>query len=493
MPVQGLHDQLTNITDSLGFVIPELILVAAIIAVVIAGLTGVRAHLALGAFSITTAVASIVFIALSGFQYDIYLFNRMIHRDGLADFLMILVDVSVILTCLMSLRRKETRSTPEYYAFLLAIALGAHLLLMSGNLVMIFLSLELISLSSYVLAGYSFDRVSSEGSLKYFFFGSVASAIMLYGFSLLYGFTGSVDPTSPQFLEVLAREESPLLLIAGVMSLSGFLFKMAAVPMHPWAPDVYEAAPMPVIAYLSVAPKLAGLGILVKFIVAMQRSAPGSPDWLLIVAIIAILTITAGNLAALWQKNAKRMMAYSSIAHSGFLLVGIAAFLPHAIEFMLFYAAVYLLMNYSVFLFLAYFEEHGIDTMPTFSGTGKRHIAAATGLTVSLVALTGLPPTAGFTAKLLIFSGLLDGYTATGKSLLLGLLVVGLLNTVISLFYYMRIPYYAFLRQGSPASDIKKNASFENFLGLFLVVLIVALFFIPGLLMRLIYSVNFVL
>lgn len=493
MPAQGLHDQLTNITDSLGFLVPELILAVAILVVIVAGLAGVRKHSAIGAFSIAAALASMIVLLTAGFQSDVYLFNRIIHRDGLADFLMMLVDVSIVLTCLMSLKRRETRNTPEYYTFLLAIALGSHLLLMSGNLIMIFLSLELISLSSYVLAGYAFDRAGSEGSLKYFFFGAVASAVMLYGFSLLYGFTGTLDPTSPRFLESLAQQSSPLLLVAGVMSLSGFLFKMAAVPMQPWAPDVYQAAPMPVIAYLSVAPKLAGLGILLKFIVALQRTGQGVADWQLIVAIIAILTITAGNLAALWQKNAKRMMAYSSIAHSGFLLVGVAAFLPQGIEFMLFYAAVYLFINYCVFLFLAYFEEYGIDTMPTFSGTGKSHVVAATGLTIGLVALTGLPPTAGFTAKLLVFSGLLDGYTETGKSLLLVLLVIGLLNTVISLFYYMRIPYYAFLKRGVTAGDIKKNVTLENFLGLFLVVVIVMLFFIPGLLMRLINSVNFAL
>src|SRR5690606_31724172 len=166
---------------------------------------------------------------------DTYLFNRLLHRDGLADFLMMLVDVSVILTCAMSWRSRENRHATEYYALILAVALGAHVLLMSASLLMLFLSLELISISSYVLAGYAFNRIGSEGSLKYFFFGSVATATMLYGFTVLYGFTGTVDFTSQQFSEALIAESSPLVLIGGLMALCGLLFKIAAVPMQPWA------------------------------------------------------------------------------------------------------------------------------------------------------------------------------------------------------------------------------------------------------------------
>jgi NADH-quinone oxidoreductase subunit N len=276
------------------------------------------------------------------------------------------------------------------------------------------------------------------------------------------------------------------------MGLSGFLFKMAAAPMHPWAPDVYEAAPIPVIAFLSVAPKLAALGILTKFLLSLHLFGQGEYDWQTIIAVIAILTITMGNFSALWQRNSKRMMAYSSIAQSGFLLVGVAAFLPQGVHFMLFYASVYLLMNFSVFIYLAYFEKHGISSMDTFAGKGKKLIWASVGITVGLVALTGLPPTSGFTAKLFIFSSLWESYAVTRKSLLLWLLIFGLLNTVVSLFYYLRIPYFAFIRTGDSA-EIQKNGGPENLLGLILVVLLVAIFFMPGLLMSLINRINFVL
>jgi len=490
--VQSLNEQLTGITESFAFVIPELILSAALLIILGAGLFDNKRNHLFNGITILSVICSAIFIARDGLQINVMLFNGMLQREGFGEFLILLVDVSVVLTCLMSIRSPGSRHLSEYYSLLLSVALGSHLLLMSTNFIMVFLSLELVSISSYVLAGYSFNKTGSEGSLKYFLFGSIASAIMLYGFSLLYGLTGTLDFTSSQFFTHLVDHDSPLLLIAGLMGLAGFLFKIAAAPMHPWAPDVYEAAPIPVIAYLSVAPKLAALGILTKFLLALHLFGQGEYDWQTVIAAIAILTITVGNFSALWQKNPKRMMAYSSIAHSGFLLVGVTAFVPQGIHFMLFYAAVYLLMNFAVFIYLAYFEMQGVYSLESFTGKGKRLIWASAGLTVGLVALTGLPPTSGFTAKLFVFSSLWESYEATRKSLLLWLLIFGLLNTVISLFYYLRIPYFAFIKAGE-TRETGKRGGFENLLGFILVVLIVVIFFMPGLLMGLINRINFVL
>jgi NADH-quinone oxidoreductase subunit N len=491
--VQSLNEQLGDIGASVSHLIPELILSAAILVVLTVGLFPKKRDLLFNILTSIAAIGSLVFILATYPKNNDVLFNNMLHRDSFVDFLMMVVDVSVLLTCLMSVRMTERKHPSEYYALILSIALGGHLLLMSNHLIMVFLSLELISISSYVLAGYSFNKASSEGALKYFLFGSVASAIMLYGFTILYGLTGTLDFTAQQFFKNLVDEDSALLLIAGLMGMAGFLFKMAAVPMQPWAPDVYEAAPIPVIAYLSVAPKLAAIGVLSKFLLAMHLFGQGEFDWQLIISAVAILTITVGNLSALWQKSAKRMMAYSSIAHSGFLLVGVAAFLPQGIQFMLFYAAVYTLMNFCVFCYLMYFENMAVYDMPSFGGAGKTQGYAAAGLTLGLVALTGLPPTAGFTAKLFIFSSLWEAYQTTHKSLLLWLLIFGLLNTVISLFYYMRIPYFAFIKAGERSGELEKKGQFENLLGFILVVIVLVIFFIPGLLMGLINSVNFVL
>lgn len=489
--MQGLNELLAGVTESFAYIIPELILTAGIVILLIAGLFGNRNNILFIFLTVLTALASLVYILTSGVEGDVELFNNMLLRDRFGEFLMLVVDVSVVLTCLMSIRPADDRKLSEYYALILSIATGSHLLLMSTNLLMLFLSIELISISSYVLAGYTFSRGGSEGTLKYFIYGSVASAIMLYGFSILYGLTGTLDLSSEMFFDRLIDNPSPLLLVGGLMALAGFLFKMAAVPMQMWAPDVYEAAPIPVIAFLSVAPKIAAVGILIKFLLAINLFGQAVFDWQLILAGIAILTILFGNLSALWQKSAKRMMAYSSIAHSGFLLVAIAAFTPEAMRFMLFYAAVYMLMNFSTFSYLMYFEKQGLLSMDAFSGKGKDFVWPAVGITVALVALTGLPPTAGFTAKLFIFSSLWESYQETHKSLLLWLLFIGLINTVISLFFYLRIPYYAFLKTGE-TSVIRKKAGFENLLGLILVVVVVVIFFMPGLLMGLINRINFV-
>jgi NADH-quinone oxidoreductase subunit N len=487
-----VNEKLTGIAESLGFAIPELILSCAILVLLFAGLFGHKRNAIFNAITLLAAISSFAVILHAGFPPAVRLFNGMLQREGLGDFLMLMVDIALVLSCLMSVSNREKKHVSEYYALLLSVALGSHLLLMSTSFVMMFLSLELISLASYVLAGYSFDKQASEASLKYFLFGSVASATMLYGFTVLYGMTGTLDYTSPDFFNVLINHPSRMLLIAGFMGLAGFLFKMAAVPMHSWAPDVYQAAPIPVIAFLSVAPKLAALGIITKFLLSLHLFGQGVYDWQSIIAVVSIVTITVGNFSALSQKNPKRMMGYSSIAQSGFLLVGVATFLPEGVHFMLFYAAIYLLMNFAVFIYLEYFEKQGVSSMHSFSGQGRVFVWASSGLAIALVALTGLPPTAGFTAKLFIFSGLWEAYEGTHKSLLLWLFVFGLLNTVVSLFYYLRIPYFAFIRAGE-ALPRQKSGRFQNFLGLILVVLIVAIFFMPGLLMGWINKINFVL
>ena len=255
--MQGLNEQLIGIKASFTYVIPELILTGILLIVLTAGLFSNRRGLIFNILTILAAMVSMGVIISGGLESGVDLFNNFLHRDGFGDFLMLLVDFSIVLTCMMSLTTPKQQYHSEYYVLVLAIALGSHLLLMSTNLVMVFLSLELISISSYILAGFSFDKSGGEGSLKYFLFGSIASAIMLYGFSLLYGFTGTLDFTAQVFFDRLQTQTSPLLMVAGFMAMCGFLFKMAAVPMQPWAPDVYEAAPLPVIAYLSVAPKLA--------------------------------------------------------------------------------------------------------------------------------------------------------------------------------------------------------------------------------------------
>jgi NADH-quinone oxidoreductase subunit N len=485
-----MNELLHNISGSLSWLIPEAILVLFLLIILTLGLFKLNQNilLALGSIGFITSASLVIYCNWNIHQV---LFGGMLRMDGTSSYLKLLIDISGFLTCLLSLKKPKAYRS-EYFVFLLTIALGGHLLVMSTNFIMIFLSIELLSISSYVLAGFSFTKSASEGSLKYFLFGAAASAVMLYGFSMLYGMTGTIDFASLEFISQLLARNSPLIFASCVFVLAGFLYKIASAPMHVWAPDVYEAAPMPVLAFLSVAPKVAGLGVLLKFILAVNLFGQSSNDWQAILCGLIILTLTIGNFSALRQQNHKRLMAYSSIAQSGFLMVGIAAFLPQGIHFMLFYATVYLLMNFLVFLYLDFFENRGISVISAFQGSGRAYPVANIFLLIGLVALTGLPPTSGFTAKLFIFTALWQSYELSGKSILLWLLIFGLLNTVVSLFYYLRIPYFAFLKSGETAE--KENLiRFENLFGLILVLLILILFFYPALLMGWINKINFVI
>jgi NADH-quinone oxidoreductase subunit N len=470
---------------------PEVLLMVAALILIVGALVKSLPSLLFHGFTLFIFSASFILVLFSWPDEPVNLFAGMLRTDGFSAYLKLLIDLSGIFTALMTWRNTKIRHLPEYYALIITVGLGAHLLVMSTNLVMVFISLELISISSYVLTAFSFSPVGAEGSQKYFLFGSVASAVMLYGLTFLYGLSGTFDFTSEHFAKGLLDNQSVLFVVAGSMALAGFLYKMAAAPLHPWAPDVYEAAPMPVVAFFSVVPKLAGVGIFVRFILALNLYGQSTVNWQYIVCIVAMLSLTVGNFSALWQKRPKRLMAYSSIAQSGFLLVGIAAFIPSGIGFMLFYATIYMLITFLVFIYLQYFESVEIRTIESFAGIGKSFIWPSLGLLVGFVALTGLPPTAGFTAKLLVFSSVWESYQLSKQPVLLWLLVFGLLNTVIALFYYLRIPFYAFIKStGIPLE--KGNQTFENVFGGCLVILVILLFFNPDLLMGWINKINFV-
>lgn len=478
------------------YAMPELILAGGIILIVLIGFflrnktTNLHGLLTLAIF---TASAGYAIFAWSFYKTPMVLFGNMIRTDQFSAYFRILADVAAGLTVLMALRNKglAEKFNSEFYTFLTGAVLGSHLLMMSTNLVMVFISLELLSISSYILAGYSFNKKGAEGSLKYFLFGSAASAIMLYGFSILFGITGTLEFTSENFTNNLSVNQSMLVVVAAIMAFAGFLYKIAAAPMHVWSPDVYEGSPMPVIAFLSVVPKLAGIVVLTKM--AMAFAVTTVPfDWQLVLAIIAMLSIGIGNLSALWQNNAKRMMAYSSIAQSGFLLIGVVCLTPQSMQAFLFYSALYLAANYVVFISLQAFEKNSIDSIPSFGGAGRSFLFLSIVLLGGLISLSGIPPTGGFTSKLFVFTSLWSSYEQTGKSILLWLLLFGLLNTVISLFYYLKIPYYAFLK--TPESSLlPENTRFENFLAFLLVVGVLFFFIRPDFLMGWLNTINFVL
>lgn len=490
-----LPDKLLTLTKSIGYLLPELVLTVGILLIIFTGLFKKHKHALTGYLAFMVLLACILqSLVHAPSAESISLLDGMIHVNHFSVAFKTLLDIASLLTVIMSLNHvglKNNKFTTEYYTFLLSAVLGAHLLTSTTNMVMVFISLELLSISSYVLAGYNQDKKGAEGSLKYFLFGSVASAVMLYGFSVLFGLSGTTDFSSTAFVENLLRNSSPLILVGGLMALAGFLYKVAATPMHPWAPDVYEAAPMPVVAFLSVVPKLAGLAVLAKFTLAINLYGQSDFDWQLILSVVAMLSITIGNFSALWQNNPKRMMAYSAIAQSGFLLIGIVCFTIEGSKFLLFYSGVYLLANFAIFYCLQLFEKNGIESIPAFSGWGKSQVMASVLLLMAFISLAGIPPTGGFTAKLFIFTALWDAYEQTDKQILIWLLVFGLANTVVALYYYLKIPYYAFLK--TPGTQTSKKAQTENYFALILVVLILLLFIQPDILMGWLNRINFVL
>lgn len=489
-----MNDQLTHIFDSASLLLPEAIVTAALLITIVLGLTlKTNQHLILKSLALITYGLSIFMIIHHLPTTPTVLFGNMLRIDSFSSYFKILFLTGGILGVWISRPPKENTS-PEYFLLFHAVVLGSCLLASSMNFIMVLLSLEMISLSSYLLAGFGFDRKSAEGSMKYFLFGTVATACMIYGLSLLYGFAGTLDFSSDLFVKNMIDRSSPLLLIGGLLTLAGFLFKITAVPFHLWAPDVYESAPTPVVAFISVVPKLAGIAALTKFTLAINLFGQSGYSWQVMLAVIAILSILIGNLSAIAQSNPKRMLAYSSVAQSGFLLIGLVTFGMDGIHFMLFYSAVFLAMNFLVFNALHQFEnELGPLTIPMFAGLGSISLIPSLAMLIGLVSLTGLPPTAGFTAKLFIFGSLWGAYQETGELILLALFLIGLLNTVISLFFYLKIPYYLFVKEKELNNESIKTDFAGNLLSLILVIVLFYLFISPNGLMGWINKITFVL
>jgi NADH-quinone oxidoreductase subunit N len=333
----------------------------------------------------------------------------------------------------------------EFYALLLLAASGMCLLVQGNELIFIFISLETMSIATYALAAYlRADQKSTEAAFKYFLLGAVASALFVYGSALCYGATGHTQ------LAGLVQAEPTTLLRAGLaFILAAFAFKVAAVPFHMWAPDVYEGSPTPVTAFMAVAVKAAAFGALLRIVVV----GFGPEIWQPLVATLAILTMLGGNLLALTQRSVKRMLAYSSIAHAGYLLVAVVAagkLHAEATQALLFYLATYTAAASGAFAAVALLER--IDTegpqawdLDRFAGLAQRRPVAAAAIAVLMLSLGGIPPTAGFMGKLLIFRSAVDAGQVV-------LAVIGVLSSLIGLYYYLRVVVYMYMRPPSVAS-----------------------------------------
>ncbi len=374
--------------------------------------------------------------------------------DAFAAFFKIVAAVSGILVLLAAMaffRDRPAEHEGEVYVLIVFMVLGLVAMAAAADLILLFLAIEFVSLISYVLAGsLKADAKSSEAGVKYFFFGAVASATMLYGFSYLYGAGGSTNLY--QLGPRLAGLPTPFLVVAAVLVLAGLGFKTSLVPFHQWTPDVYEGAPTPVTALLSVGSKAAAFAALLR--VLYVALPPGA--WVSVLAVLAAVTMSVGNLLALSQQNIKRMLAYSSIAHAGYMMIGVVALaasptpMGSGVTAVLYYLLAYVFTNTGAFgVVIAAERLLGSDAIPDYAGFGRRAPLAAFAMTVFMLSLTGIPPTALFWGKLSLFGAAL-------QSGLGWLAVVGILNSALSLYYYLgvvRVMYVQVPADTAPASE----------------------------------------
>ncbi len=491
--VDGLGEKLSEIAGDLFYLGPEVTLAITIILVLVYDLL-FKDKKEVGIFSI--GFVGLVFaLVISSFINAGTPFGGMFSLNMWNLTIKFLLILGGVLMLIMASRDQKNINrfgkSGELMIASLTVIMGASLMSSSTNLLMIYVAIELTSIGSYILTGIVRGRKRSEAALKYVLFGGVSSAIMIYGMSWLYGFTGTLNISDPTFFSGLSNVPILPLSIALVMTIGGFLFKLSAFPLHIWSPDVYQAAPTPVVALFSFVPKVAAIALLIQFVGAINTI---DFDWQLWLGIVAIASMTVGNFSALWQKNAKRMMAYSSIAHAGFLLVGVIAFSESGNLALLFYAAVYLLMNYGAFLLISYFEKQtGSANINKLRGIGLDVPWLGVLVVIVMIALTGLPPTAGFNAKLLIFSSIWESWQGSGAQVLLWVFIIGLLNTVVALFYYLRIPYYLFFKRPEKEIDKAKLTSIDIVWGTIFVIPLLVLFFKSDWLVDFLNNINFVL
>ena len=412
------------------------------------------------------------------------LFNGMIANDAFACFFKWLFLGAGALTVIITAQGKDfpPARIGEFYALLMAIVLGMFLMASATDLLMVYLSIELVSMVSYVLAGFrKGDRKAAEGSLKYVIYGGVASGVMLFGMSYLYGLTGTTGlaELGARIASLQMTPATKIALVVGIVCVSsGIGYKVAAVPWHMWCPDVYEGAPTPFTAFLSVGPKAAGFALALRFFLSafatpgaagsgLEEALAGIP-WPAVVGVLSAVTMTLGNLTALSQTNLKRLLAYSSIAHAGYTLMGVSAASSLGTQAVMIYMLVYLVMNLGAFVVVILVAEAtGSESILDYKGLARRHPVAAVTFAIFLFSLTGIPPFAGFTGKWYLFYAVFERALAPGGAWYAVLLLIAALNTAVSLYYYVRIIRAMFIDApyAPDAAPIKPRVGYQLLIG----------------------------
>ncbi len=436
--------------------LPNLVLVCGVLFMLVAGARKTRsrqAHYVIGLIGlIVIGIATLATVRLPEFSR----IGTLFVFDGFTRFFLLFALLSTAVSLILSSQSLEISKNrfAEFSALLLTLCTGIALMASATDLLMAYLAMETVSLSSYVLTGFRRSHpLSHEAALKYVIYGGVASGIMIFGMSMLYGFAGTT-----QFSELAAILKvdgfivqtgsigSLGIIVAMMFVFTGFCFKIAAVPFHMWCPDVYQGAPTPFTGFLSVAPKAAGFALLLRFLSELFYSSDVSikTPILAIIGLISAVTMTLGNLTALHQMNVKRLLAYSSIAHAGYILMGVVVLDLYGSSAVLIYLAVYLFMNLGAFAVVqSVADSEGSEDITAFRGLGYRSPFLAVSMGIFLFSLAGLPPLAGFIGKFYLFAALIR----TNAFWLVVLAVIGIVNSLIALFYYVRIIREMFLTQ----------------------------------------------
>lgn len=442
---------------SLRLLLPESLLAVAALALLVVDLVAAKpCRRRSGAIACVALVSA---TALSSVDYGsrALLFGGLLCKDGALDFFRVLCFSATTLVCLASMapwqssaraNEQTNRDSAEYFALLLGVAVGMPLMASASDLLTAFLALETVSMLCYLLVAFGpGDPRSAEAALKYAIYGGAAAGIMLFGMSLLYGLSGS---TAFSEIHAHAGGAPPIALAAAVtFCLAGFGYKIAAVPFHMWCPDAYEGAPTPVAAFLSIGPKAAGFALLIRFL--QTALPPDSRAGAGLLGLLAAASMTLGNLAALSQQNVKRLLAWSSIAHAGYLLLGLVAQNQAGLRALVFYLIVYLFMTLGAFFVVVAASAAGAgETLADWRGLGQRAPLLAACMAIFLFSFTGIPPLAGFVGKFGLFSALIE----RGGPLCLSLAVLGIVNSVVSFYYYARIAATMYFEPPTDASPL---------------------------------------
>ncbi len=484
-----IYNKLYSILGSTHLILPEMVLVLGLILLVIISILDVKKTF-IPFFTAISTVLIYLFFVTYFFEKELETksiltgFSGMIYIDSASVFFRQLISFSAFIM-LIHARLLNYKFNSEVYIIFFSVLVGLAFLTMTTNFLLVFVSLEIISISSYMLVAINKTKLNFEAAIKYLIFGAASTAFMLYGISFFYGLIHELNFSSPIFQDIAKNNSQEVIQVISFLFLSGVFFKTALAPFQNWVPDVYEATPTPIVSFLSFAPKAAGFLILARFINFLPT------DLNLVLVIVIVLSLIIGNLAALNQTNVKRMLGYSGIAQSGFILIGFLGHQSNDFYSSFFYLLIYLPITMGSFFLVDILNKYsGSFEIKSFSGIGQKNIFLGINALIIMVALVGLPPTSGFIAKLSVFSTLIDAEKTSLRSLYYGILIFGLLNAAVSIYYYLKIPFYMLVKRGSEIVNTP-SLFFLTFILLYFSGAILYSFFFPDSLSNAVFSISF--